>query len=392
MDKPLSIKTGHVFDELSAWQDNFAGIASQPLTYCPALPQITKRYEAFWNQAILDRPIFIAYTDKNPSRLITTGIENLQVPQTWFEQKMLSLEQTVCIGDAVPQVQLDLGSMPLAGLWGGERVVGAGTVWTHPFINDEWSNAPDWLGIHESPLWATFKELLAKLADHASGRYMITSPDWGATADLLAITRGSESLCLDLLDKPEQVLTAVASIYPAWADAYQEFYNWASHHGVGVLEWLKVWSQEPYVICACDFSALIGPAHFQRFFLPDIASRAATVGRAMYHLDGPNAIRHVDAILEIPEIKAVQYSPPPGDSCLQWMELYHKIQDSGRSVYIICEPDEVLALAAALKPEGLALILREADYSFGQAEKALYKPLDPTETQQLFEEFCRKYI
>ena len=66
------------------------------------------------------------------------------------------------------------------------------------------------------------------------------------------------------------------------------------------------------MIPACDFNFLIGPREFERLFLPDIARQAATAGRAIFHLDGPGAARHIDALLDLPELQAIQFVPGAG--------------------------------------------------------------------------------
>jgi hypothetical protein len=146
------------------------------------------------------------------------------------------------------------------------------------------------------------------------------------------------------------------AIYPAWHRAYTEFYRLTVGAGAGAISWLGLWSNQPYVPSACDFNFLIGPDDFRQVCLPDIARQAGTVGRAAFHLDGPGATRHIDALLELPELQAIQFTPGEGTpSALPWVEMFRKIQKAGKSVLIWCPAKEVLALREQLAPEGLAL-------------------------------------
>ena len=55
----------------------------------------------------------------------------------------------------------------------------------------------------------------------------------------------------------------------------------------------------------------------------------------MYHLDGIDAIRHLDAVLEIEELNAVQWTPGVGEvqgGNARWFDLYKKILASGKSI------------------------------------------------------------
>jgi hypothetical protein len=132
------------------------------------------------------------------------------------------------------------------------------------------------------------------------------------------------------------------------------------------------------MIPACDFNALIGPRQFRAVLLADIARQTATVGRAVFHLDGPDAARHIDALLEMPEIQAIQFTPGAGTpSALAWVDMFRKIQRHKKSVLIICPADEVLGICEALNPEGLAILVDTS--------------LSPDEMDNLFARFCQVY-
>jgi hypothetical protein len=123
---------------------------------------------------------------------------------------------------------------------------------------------------------------------------------------------------------------------------------------------------------------MIGRGPFERLFLPDIARQAAAVKRAVYHLDGPGCTRHLDALLSLPELDAIQYTPGvENPSALPWIEMFRKIQASGKSLLVICPAGEVLALCDALSPQGLGLLVET--------------PLSPPELDELYRLFCKKY-
>jgi hypothetical protein len=55
----------------------------------------------------------------------------------------------------------------------------------------------------------------------------------------------------------------------------------------------------------------------------------------LYHLDGVDAQRHLEAILEIDELNAIQWTPgygqpQGGDPC--WYDLYRRILSAGKSI------------------------------------------------------------
>ncbi|MBI5095145.1 MAG: hypothetical protein HZB26_22255 [Candidatus Hydrogenedentes bacterium] len=358
--------------ELESWSQALTRIAAEPLEFCPGFPRIARRFEAWWNQELLDRPIFIASTNSSPARPIRRRLELLHNPAAWFEAKRADVAQTRYLGDAIPFIRTDFGPVFLGALLGGDLEFGADTGWTHAFINDDWSNAPDWILREDNPWWLRLRELTELVASDARGRYLVCTPDLGGSADVLLNLRGSQGLCMDVMMEPDRVRAAVDAIYPAWRRAFSELYRIALCAGAGIFHWLTLWSNRPYMIPACDFNYMIGPEQFNAVCLPDIARQAATVGRAVFHLDGAGAARHIDALLEVPGIQAIQFTPGEGTpSALPWIDMFKKIQSRGRSVLIIAPAHEVLPLCDALKPEGLAFlatgaIAGESDEVFAQ--------------------------
>lgn len=345
-------------DQIARWTDTLTRLSAQPLEFCVDFPAIAKRFEAWWHQELLDRPIFMAQANTRPDRPITRRLELMDDPDAWLAAKLQDMQQLHRVGDTLPHVRVDFGAVLLGSLLGGAREVRSDTSWTHAFIDNDWSNAPDWTIPDEHPDWVLLQKLTKLAAQDAVGRYLVCTPDLGASADVLLNLRGSAQLCMDVVTRPETIQSAIDAIYVSWRRAFASLYANAVEFGAGVTHWLGLWSNRPYVVPACDFNALVGPAHFQQLFLPEIARQAEAVGRAIFHLDGPDAARHIDALLDVPQIQAIQFTPGAGSpSALQWLDMLRKIQDSGRSLLIFTPAEEVLELAQSLKPEGLAIFI-----------------------------------
>ncbi|MCC6694761.1 MAG: hypothetical protein IT365_03925 [Candidatus Hydrogenedentes bacterium] len=360
--------------ELDEWTRQLEAVAKNPLEFCEDFPAIAGRFEAWWNHDVDDRPIFLGTANTNPARPITRRLDLLTNPSAWFDAKLADLRQTYYAGDALPHIRTDFGPVLLGGMLGGHLEFGADTGWTKAFIDDNWSNAPDWRLEGSNPWWRLLRELTNMVARDAAGRYLVCSPDLGASADVLLNLRGSQQLCMDVMVNPDLVRMTADAIYPAWWDAFTCLYRDCLPHGAGLIHWLWIWSNRPYHIPACDFNFMIGPEQFNSVCLPDIARQAATVDRAVFHLDGPGAARHIDALLEVSSIQAIQFTPGEGTpSALAWAPMLKKIQEKGRSLYIFCPANEVLELCNVLSPKGLAI--------------ALSTPLSPEALAELFESF-----
>jgi len=359
-------------NELASWTQTLERVASRPLAFREDFPCITARHEAWWAHEGLRRPLLLAQANRRPDRPINRRLDLLADPDAWFEAKLADLKQTYWGGDSVPNIRVDFGPVAMGPLCGAKTEYGADTSWTHAFINDDWSNAPDWTIVEDNPTWQRLKQLTLRIAQHAGGRYALCTPDLGGSADVLLNARGPDLLCLDAIDRPELLCKHINALYPAWHKAFAMLYDTVMGNGAGIIHWLGIWSNRPYMIPACDFNFMIGPEEFARICLPDIERQARTVGRAVFHLDGPGAARHIDALLEVDAIDAIQFTPGEGTpSTRPWIEMFRKILSKGRSVLIITPIDEVVGLCETLGPEGVAIITNGSSEQIKEVEMQL---------------------
>jgi hypothetical protein len=80
------------------------------------------------------------------------------------------------------------------------------------------------------------------------------------------------------------------------------------------------------------------------------------VDAAIFHLDGPEAARHLDDLLDIRKLKAIQWEPGAAARPMtRWIGLVKRIQEAGKAVHVACSEAEVPALLEALDPRGLII-------------------------------------
>ena len=362
----------------SVWTQTLRNIATSPLEFCQDFPTITRRFEAWWANDVLDRPVFIGSANCDPSRPISTRLDLLEHPDVWFDANFRNMRQLHRVGDALPWIRPNFGPALLGGMFGGRLDFNfdSDTGWTHPIIDDDWSRVPEWT-IHPGNHWLRkMKELTELVAEQAIGRFLVCTTSLGGSGDILLNLRGSSQVCMDIVERPSAIAAAVDAIFHAWHQTYAQQYRWIVGKGAGIVHWLGIWSSQPYIISECDLNAMIGPQHFDSLFLPDIVRRAATAGRAVFHLDGTDAARHIDALFEVPEMHAIQFTPGAGSpSALAWLKMFRKIQQRGKSLLIICPLDEVLALCDELSPQGLGFLIDGSP--------------EPEELDSEFVRFCR---
>lgn len=362
-----------------SWATTLKAIAREPLEFCPDFPAIAARHEAWWRQGCIDRPLLLASANTRPSRPIDRRLDLLTQPEAWLDAKFNDMAQTLRVGDALPHIRVDFGPVMLGALLGAEVAFGADTTWTHAFIDDDWSNSPRWALQEDNRWWRLLQELTERTAQAARGRFLVCTPDLGGSGDVLLNLRGSAALCMDAVAQPERLRDAVDALYQVWRKAFEMLYRrTVEEGGAGLIHWLGLWSDRPYMIPACDFNFMLGPTQFEELLLPDIVRQAATVGRAVFHLDGPGAAIHIDSLLRVSALQAIQFTPGAGTpSALPWLHMCRKIQAAGKSVILICPAGEVLEVCKALAPEGLALLVDTAT--------------NPDEAKALYRAVCRYY-
>ena len=123
----------------------------------------------------------------------------------------------------------------------------------------------------------------------------------------------------------------------------------------------------------CDISCMLSPEMFNRFVLPFLKRQADWLDYSLYHLDGTTALQHLDALLSIDSLNAIQWTPQsgkpqPGEAV--WYDLYKRIKAGGKGVQAHnVRLDQIRPLLDAVGPEGVFMTVK-AD-SQKQAEEAI---------------------
>jgi len=332
------------------------------LEFCPDFPARAARHEAWWRRETPDgRPLLLGFANRDPGRPITRRLELRDDPDAWLDAKLRDAAQLAPAADALPHLRVDLGACALPGLMGLPREFGSDTAWTPSFINDDWSNLPDFRLNRACALWRTLDALLNRAAAAARGRCLVATPNLGGASDILLHLRGATEICLDVMDQPEKIIAACAALIPAYREASRFLHETVYRRHAGLIHWHLIWSETPYVIAECDLSYSVGPEDWEKVCRPDVARQARLAPRCIFHLDGAGSTRHIEALLRIPEIHAIQFTPGAGaPSALPWLDLFRRIQQAGRSLLIFAPIDEAEELTRALDPAGLALQLEGA--------------------------------
>lgn len=269
--------------------------------------------------------------------------------------------------ESIPYLNVTLGPGSIASYLGAPIHFSERTAWFDRIIQD-WDKVRIQFD-ENNEWWKKTKEITAQAVVEGKGKFLVGVADLGGAADILAHLRGSEELCFDLLDDPDEIKKDRDMVMKIWFYCIDELYKITQDCQEGSIDWMGLWAPDLHHSLQCDFSALISPITFEEFFIPEIRELCRRLPYSLYHLDGPDAVRHLDLLLDIKELNAIQWVPGAGQSrAVKWIPLLKKIQMCGKSLWIAALPEDVEDLLKELSPKGLYINIEN---TFENIEEAM---------------------
>lgn len=269
---------------------------------------------------------------------------------TVFNNLDYGLERTFWGGEAFPWHLVYFGPMFYLAYLGCEPNFMAYTTWYKPcykslddlFENFKFNRNNQW--------WMLAKEMTYRSAERAEGRYLTSLCGISSIIDIIAGLLGEEKLFLAMLEEPDKLKAVRDKIAVLGKETFDDMCKITASFREGYIDWMGVWSNKKVRTNQCDLSVMISPEMFRDYVLEDLESTYSYLDYGIYHLDGEEQIRHLDILLSIEELKIVQWVPservnqPEYRNPLNWLNLFKRIQDAGKSVLINCPPEQVSEL------------------------------------------------
>lgn len=336
--------------------------------YKPDFGQTMQRMNAFWERELLDRPLVQFLGLKKPPEqcVAVPTSQHATADERWLDiDYQVALTQATLANGLYPGDTLPL-ALPLL----GPEIFGAfygcplhfsdvETCWSDPILHD-WRQLDqirlDWDNFY-------FKKLVEysdALVEAGRGKWLTGMSDWHVGSDALATLCDPQNLAQDLLQHPAEVKTLLKRINADYFAVYDFFYTRLRAAGLPITSWTPLVADGKYYILQCDFTIMVSQAMYREFFLEGLRSECQFLDRSIYHLDGPGALRHLDDILAIPELDALQWVPGAGNEGFErWVWVYQKAQRAGKGIQVNCYVHELEAIMAHLDPHGLYLVVMD---------------------------------
>jgi hypothetical protein len=319
-----------------------------------------KRQDAFWDCAVIDRAcVNIKFQRPAPIYPFPEG-HHSTMQECWMdvawqaERAKATVENTVYMGDALPLALPNLGPDYFPALYGGDLIFEKTTSYIKPFLKD-WETADSVKLSRKHPYWKKMDELYDAFLEVGKGRFYVGWPDLHPGADCLVGIRGPSEMAMDLYDEPDVIKQMIPQVTRDFLETYDYYYQKLSAAEQACTGWPGVVSSRKWHVPSCDFSYMIGPDQFNEFFLEGLREESEHFEASLHHLDGPGCLNHLDSLLGIEKLNAVQWVWGAGNgNASDWIAVFQKIQTAGKGLQIVeIEPKHIDVIIENLRPEGV---------------------------------------
>lgn len=303
-----------------------------------------KAFTAWWNRSKINRPLMRIISKRNQP------IEELEIinqPQSPFDQHLnvdyhVKSARNYCkthkfMAEAFPTIDINIGPGSMATYLGSEPVFAWDTIWYEESIHD-WSKFEGLKYDEDNRWWKLHRELVANACQMAGGDIPVTIPDIIENIDIVSAFRGPQNMCYDLMDEYDAVkkcLKDVDDLYFKYYDVFYESTKLADNSSFYTA--FSIWGPGKVAKVQCDFSAMMSPGMFEDLVIPSLQRQCSNLDHSIYHLDGPDAIKHLDALMKIEKLDGLQWTcgagKPDGANEL-WYPIYEKVRKAEKSLWI----------------------------------------------------------
>ena len=307
-------------------------------TWKSNLEDTKKRYVDWWNHKGIVLNMWEHFQEGVPPHADVPAPPPFRdLNQRWFDPEWRAdyldwyVAHSSLMADMLPVANTQLGPGSLAAILGGVFEGGEDTIWIHP--NPNFTDDITFNPTH--PNYLLHKNLLKACKAKAQGHYYVGMPDLMEGLDVLAAIKGTDKVLLDTVMQPEVLERQMQQINDIYFRVFDELYDIIREGDEMAFCYFSSWAPGKMSKLQSDISTMISVDDYRRFVQPFIREQCQKIDYTLYHLDGVGAMRHLDALLEIEELNAIQWTPGVGEpqgGSPKWYDFYNKILAAGKSI------------------------------------------------------------
>ena len=340
----------------------------------PDFEQALARLDAWWRREIIDRPP-VTVAVRPTARPTMPEKTHASLRDRWLDVEFqvdraeARARGGTYIAEDFPRYEPSAGPELCATVFGAELEFGQSTTWSIPRCTS-CREIPDIRPNLDNPYWNAVRAMTDASLERGKGKWITALPDLHTNGDLVAALRDPQQLCLDLADDVDSVRAACDYVTESgYALMYDDIWRRISAAGQPTTSWTPMLHRGRAYITNCDFICMISSDMFRRAILPAIVAEMKFLDGNFFHLDGPGALRHLDDLLDLPELDGLQwiYGAGRGPGA-KWIDVYRRAQQAGKCLQLVVDDlDDARAVAEHLAPEGV-WFCPCGSYSLGEAE------------------------
>jgi hypothetical protein len=231
------------------------------------------------------------------------------------------------------------------------------TIWAYPCF-DSVEQAAAAVAADPNNIWRTSTlEITRRSVAQAKDHHFVAPYAMEGVSDILSGLYGTENLLMDMVEKPAAVGEALERIKCLWIELWGEIQAILAQTGnSGGIGWAGIWAPGTTFPMQEDYTYMISARMFRQYCIPHIADMLDVMDYGFYHLDGTGAIPHLQHLLGLSKLRAIQWVPGAGkEELAPWHELIARILAAGKSVEVFARPEEVEPLVKAVGARGLLI-------------------------------------
>ena len=202
--------------------------------------------------------------------------------------------------------------------------------------------------------WGRMVEYHGVLKRALGDAVLLSAPTLSAGLDGLVGLYGNMNLLMDMVDEPALVHEALAQVNEAFTQATgacaqlfeYDKYGSATRHGM--------YAGGAAGVPQCDTSCMISAEMFEEFAVPSLLHELDALDAAVYHLDGPGAVRHLERLARIPKIRVIQWVAGAGEAASRdWAPLRRRILSLGKGLMLHGDRGQVAQMRRELQSKDI---------------------------------------
>ena len=316
---------------------------------------IRDTYAAWWRRQAPPRPPLAVFAPRDtPLPCPTPPPAPADPREAWLDAAgncarfEAAVAKTYHGGMAFPYLTPSLGPGSLNLFLGAAAGFDHSTVWYHKCFDH-----PADIDLRLDPdneYWRWTVETTRHYLRRAEGKFIVGMPDIIEGLDILAGLLGTQELLMYMVDCPEQIHRLLDQLDDLYFQAFDPLYEMIrDERGGNAFIAFQIYGPGKTLKTQCDFAAMISPRMFAEFVCPHMQRQCERADFSLYHLDGPDCIRHLDVLLtHVPALDAVQWVPGAGNAHPHnadphwWDIIWRPVYEAGKAVQVLNNPPEMI--------------------------------------------------